>query len=273
MNLKFLPLGTVCSLVGNAEQIMIVGYDGEGADYIAVPYPEGLIVNNFINFDHADVEETHAIGYKSEAFNDYNNKLLGVEPSPVGMGMEEFETREIPSFQFDENGVVISTDMEEKPVALDLQFDENGVVISSGEKIVPPSMDFQFDENGVVISGGEEALPSMNFQFDENGVVISDGRPRFPEEPIVEDSHDVVTEEILEEEVTIQFDEDGMIITESSEEVVEETIPEEEAIEPTEEKIEETMEIEDVDAEETEEIVEVEEKPKKKKGLFDFFGS
>jgi len=122
MNLKYLPLGTVCSLIDNAEQIMVVGYNWNNFDYVAVPYPAGMEDDNsFSSFNHNDLEETYDVGYKCEAYYVHNAKLLGAGETTEGIEVTDFVNREIPAYQFDANGVPIS---EEPIVPLDLKFEE-----------------------------------------------------------------------------------------------------------------------------------------------------
>lgn len=48
MNLKFLPIGTVCLVENIAKKVMIIGYSKSGYDYVAVNYPKDL--NPMTNF-------------------------------------------------------------------------------------------------------------------------------------------------------------------------------------------------------------------------------
>lgn len=234
MNLKYMPLGTVCKTNNVSNKLMVIGYNENGNDYVAINYPEGINISRTVSyFNHDDIIELYSYGYKNDEWNEYNQKTLKrVEiPSPF---VEVKEEQVIPSpfvevtpvvedtmmglgLQFDENGIVISDSTIDLPVEKSLevsfaeediptvaspyQFDENGVVINDWTTTpVPEPPKYKFDENGIVISEEMRTLPDIGvqpYQFDENGIVISDGMNVF-EQP----------------KLDIKFDENGVVISE-----------------------------------------------------------
>ena len=100
--------------------------------------------------------------------------------------------------EFDENGVVVDTQVkeQEKSTLNKIEFDENGIVISvNGQTLVEENNDYtqyKFDENGVLVADGEnrieDHIPAVGpglpgyeepkveskYKFDENGNVISE---------------------------------------------------------------------------------------------------
>ena len=222
MNLKFLPIGTVCLVENVNKKQMIIGYSKSGYDYVAVEYPKGFESDNKLSyFNHSQVYELYSLGYKNEESRIFNGTLTSVqnvqsvEEDEILAPMKEVKAEkiedqdftisveDIPTIQFDENGVVIAdgTEVEEKNSVFTspLQFDENGVVISDGneavisEPLTSSQAPIQFDENGVVVSDGSvEVKEETKIQFDSNGVVIADGNPK-------------------EEAPTLKIDENGVV--------------------------------------------------------------
>ena len=230
MKEKYLPLGTVCTIKGNTNKIMIVGFlslDYNGNlnvyDYKGCIYPKGLFSSSgTISFNHNDIEKVDFMGYESDLHKSLNDSLLSV--SVVDTVKEQTKNVNPSRYVFDANGVIImdnaisevaKTPVDEKienPFKMDYQkesltqtqnrfkFDENGVIISDGSETAPtPSKTkYQFDANGFIISDGTtEVTPEQvenKYKFDENGVIISDGTKPAPVE------------------IKYKFDENGTII-------------------------------------------------------------
>ena len=236
MKEKFLPIGTVCSLLSKNKKIMITGFLGityngnvKMYDYIGCEYPEGLLLQNkTYMFNHEDIQKIEHMGLESQEHITLKNNLLKnnvsedkIEPNGV-----------FNNFKFDENGVVIfdgtvtntAEVFEEKKDVVNpfnqiymkpitpkdsnntifnrFKFDKNGVVIADNTvSEVQTASGYQFDENGIVISDGStsEAQATSGYQFDENGVVISDGST--PEAQTTSG---------------YQFDENGVVISDGS---------------------------------------------------------
>lgn len=98
------------------------------------------------------------------------------------------------NIKFDENGTVVSAEVNEEPKENTLnkiEFDENGVVIAAnGETLKAqdtPKPQYRFNDDGILISDGVEVLEDektaaqelekdavkMDYKFDENGNVTS----------------------------------------------------------------------------------------------------
>lgn len=220
---KFLPIGTVCALKNNSKKAMIVGFfpnsfDTElrQYDYAGYYYPEGnLKNNNFVSFNHSDIQSIDFMGFESNLHEELNIKLGGKKEAIVS------------DFSFNEDGVVtedktVVTPTIQNEVKSNYKFDENGVVIVD-ESVLSPNVvietslenqDYKFDENGVVVADetvvnnnpfnkeyvGENTTEINNdesiFEFDENGVVVAD--------------HSVSQKPLFE------FDENGFVIRDNS---------------------------------------------------------
>lgn len=112
------------------------------------------------------------------------------------------EVKETPSkdwnifknIKFDENGTVVSAEVNEEPKENTLnkiEFDENGVVIAAnGETLKAqdtPKPQYRFNDDGILISDGVDALEDektaaqelendavkVNYKFDDDGNVVS----------------------------------------------------------------------------------------------------
>lgn len=336
MELKFLPLGSVCVVKNLNNKQVIIGYKNQGYDYIGVPFPKGFSKNQDINyFNHSDIIELYSYGYKDEESKifisslpvelksvksevDNENRLdetVDVVLSPKANGgylfdengvvvadklasevvapqdsSSSFDEDEVvasdkktnnqndkveePRYVFDKNGVVIE-DKKESKTSGNYQFDENGIVVADKEtnnqndKVDEPR--YVFDENGVVIEDKKESKTLKNYQFDENGVVVADG---------TEGSTAV------EENVDVKFDENGMVILDNEDSIFEDVEapgvidePKDDAFEAVEDEInieegkskkEEVDEVEITDLPDVKEEPKKEDKPKKKKGFFNF---
>ena len=129
MNLKFLPIGTVCLVENVNKKQMIIGYSKSGYDYVAVEYPKGFESDNKLSyFNHGQVQELYSLGYKNEESRIFNGTLISVQTvesdddSDAAEGItptSNLTVEEIPvisnPFQFDDNGIVISDSNEEIP--------------------------------------------------------------------------------------------------------------------------------------------------------------
>ena len=100
-----------------------------------------------------------------------------------GNVIEENKKDESQSYQFDEAGVVISTEATKNEVSSPFKFDENGIVIETiasianedpVEILTTDNSDsaYQFDEAGVVIDVHDKPIENQGYIFDENGFVV-----------------------------------------------------------------------------------------------------
>jgi len=189
MNLKFLPVGSVCLVEGVNKKQMIIGYLKSGYDYVAVEYPKGFETDNKLSyFNHEQVKELYSLGYKNEESRIYTGTLVSSNMNSSVSDEDELE----------EKAITPTSEIEE------LKFDENGVVVSDGESTleeVQPLTNLQFDENGVVISDGESTLEKQEdkktetkLQFDENGVTILDDAATIDVSDVVKQIEETVKE-------------------------------------------------------------------------------
>ena len=228
MNLKFLPLGSVCTLDNDGSKLVIIGYKLNEHDYVAVDYPAGYTnANNVRYFNHDQISELYSYGYKDETGKIHLASLDDGTPNAVlPSNDDQVTTANNFGFFFDENGVVVvDTTAQETPEPVPVAagggfaFDENGVIIADvnaekqeesapletaenntavSEEVAPASNNYKFDENGVVVS--DKTAPATNaFQFDENGVVTVDE-----------------TAPLIPSVNNFQFDENGVVIVDNT---------------------------------------------------------
>ncbi len=231
MEQKYLPIGSVCTLKGQAKKVMVTGYysvmfNGNLRlfDYKGCFYPEGLLNSEQeISFNHSDIKNVDFVGYKDEdqekfmeIFNNLSNtenivssksysKLAFDENGVVVMA--EPVSSETPEFEFDEDGVVVGVSNpfhQEYESKTDVSIN-NWDIINDEEEDSPEEEleksalnQIQFDENGVVISEGNNYTPEEQYQFDENGVLVGDNSSVKP----------------VENTSNYRFDENGVLISE-----------------------------------------------------------
>lgn len=170
MDNKYLPLGSICKIKNNDFLVMIVGYYSIKYndnltifDYKGCKYPEGLLLDRTLSFNHSDIINIIYKGYVDDSYNELN-KILVTQQGTINSN----KNTTLKNFQFDENGVVIYdpyddkkndskenndikknifnpfysnyTDKQEErkttsdsPIFKKIVFDENGVVISAEE--------------------------------------------------------------------------------------------------------------------------------------------
>lgn len=110
---RYLPIGTICTLKGINNQIMIVGYYSisyNGTikiyDYSGVVYPEGILLKNRnISFNHTDISHIDYLGYKNDKYELLNKKMLSNREKYSKD--KKIDKNIVMNFEFDENGVVI----------------------------------------------------------------------------------------------------------------------------------------------------------------------
>ena len=251
MNLKILPLGSVCLVDGADLKLVVIGYKSNGYDYVAVDYPVGYENEGSLRyFNHEQIKDLYSYGYKDEfgqthfvSLNDGTPSAANVELESSGFTFDDIgivveDTTapliyEEPIFspEIEEDNVIYSPEVEEETVANNnagFHFDENGVVIVDEtaiepevvettevveETVAPVESMYKFDENGFVVEDTTAAeIPSVNnFQFDENGVVIADATA--PEVPNSMGSY--------------KFDENGFVVEDATAPMSEEFVAEE----------------------------------------------
>ena len=102
-NSKFLPVGTIVSLKGQDEILMINDYcirdntDSNNCyDYSGCPYPTGMIdLDKIITFNQADIESVVYYGYFSKEFNELNKSLINFYNSKPNLNINSDDDLEI----------------------------------------------------------------------------------------------------------------------------------------------------------------------------------
>jgi len=77
-NIKYLPIGTLCSVNDSNQELMIVGYSvvvEKKYDYVGVPYPGGIINrDSYYFFDANQISKVVYEGYKNESYDQFITK-------------------------------------------------------------------------------------------------------------------------------------------------------------------------------------------------------
>lgn len=227
MENKYLPIGSVCTIKGQAKKIMITGYysvEYNGnlkiKDYSGCFYPEGMLLpNSVISFNHSEIEKIEFMGFKNEENEKFQNNL-----NQLTGNVDE---------KVDDDTQVASSDQTYTKIV----FDENGVVTLL-EPVTPPANEIKDNSTNEEINNpfhkeySDEPAPEpkksdlkfTRIKFDENGTVIGleevteeekidalnaiEPAPK-AEEPVQEAKPVEVEKTTLD---TIQFDEDGNIV-------------------------------------------------------------
>ncbi len=199
MNNKYLPIGTICTLHSNSKKMMVLGYNCpkfngkiEIADYVGVPYPEGLLLpNQATTFQVKDIANVDFVGFVNQeyrAFRDLLEKNTAT-PSPYqfdanGVVIHDEQAESLSrlnsnrTYEFDENGIVtfdpaveLSQQVDNKPYQFDVHKDNPNQTDDNINKT--GGSPYRFDANGVVTFDAS-ATANSPYQFDANGIVISD---------------------------------------------------------------------------------------------------
>ena len=252
MQIRYLPIGSVCSIDNSNNKYMVIGYKKNDYDFVSVLYPDGYLNNeNFIYFNEGQVNEIYSLGYKDE-YGIMFSKKMNIEETPLDEpqsgDVEEPQEEIVPSqsdstspYVFDENGTVIAVNEPKQEVSASVEestspyiFDENGTIIGVNEpkqEVSAPveedkgifASPYIFDENGVVIdinnSNTEktETVEENDVSSDDSKIIKGDSRYIFNEEGMViavkpEESKEEVTASVEESASPYIFDENGTII-------------------------------------------------------------
>lgn len=234
---KFLPIGTVCTIKGNTNKIMIIGFlslDYNGNlrvyDYKGCIYPNGLFSNSgIISFNHNDIENIEFVGYKIELHNNLSQNLLGAKV--VDTVNNQTNKSNKSKYVFDKNGVII----------MDRDFEETKQDNNTNEKTNPFALNyvsnkqssvenkFKFDKNGVIIEDNSVTIQKNDkpaYEFDSNGLIIADNtipkKENSQKNNIVEkfkfNNNGIVTEDnsvTTQEKPTYEFNSKGVIVADN----------------------------------------------------------
>lgn len=249
MGNKYLPIGTVCTIKGNTNKIMIIGflsinYNGNlnVYDYKGCIYPKGLFdTDGIISFNHNDIESVEFTGYQTDLHKNLNNNLENV--SVVDTFKNQTKNTNKSKYVFDKNGVIImDNDYQEKietpskevnnPFALKyntkksnsvenkFKFDENGIIIEDNTSVISKNDKpaYEFDKNGFIIADNTvtDKLPKENnnkFKFDENGIIISDGTISKEE---TDENIEILNIDKKDNKMPYEFDKNGRIIADNT---------------------------------------------------------
>lgn len=77
---KYLPIGSIVQLKKGKKYLMITGYAVSSNktkiyDYTGCFYPEGIVSNTSMLFDHSEIEMVVSTGYINDEFKSFNSKL------------------------------------------------------------------------------------------------------------------------------------------------------------------------------------------------------
>lgn len=219
MDNKYLPIGSVCTLKGRKEKVMVIGLYSilldnqiKVYDYKGCAFPKGLTLSNqLFSFNQEDIEKVEYRGYDNEEHKELLSLLADklskdeVDTVQSSAGFPQFS-----NFVFDENGYVIKADSSSTSNPF-----MNQVPIEEKEESSSIFRDIKFDENGTVIAADgkelEKTAPAKsntsNYEFDENGTVIAtDGK-------MLEEQAPVLKEKAAS---GYQFDENGTVIADGN---------------------------------------------------------
>lgn len=168
MSDKYLPLGTICKIKNSDYLVMICGYysikfDNEIImhDYRGCIYPEGLLKNNIISFNHNDIIEIIFKGYINDDYSKLNQVLLNQQKIiPKDKKVDLFK-----NFQYDDNGVVLYEPDESNQ-------DNNLETQSFKSEVSNPFYSSYSDKQEVENTTSNSPI-FKSIVFDENGIVIS----------------------------------------------------------------------------------------------------
>ena len=231
MKNKYLPIGTVCSIKGNTNKIMIVGFlslDYNGNlnvyDYKGCVYPKGLFASGgTVSFNHDDIEKVEFMGYETDLHENLSSNLTNV--SVVETIKKQTKNDSISKYVFDQNGVIIMDNTQKEEIKNEninteinnpftLNYNNNQNMSNNTNK-------FKFDENGVIIADNTvvKIEEKAKYKFDENGLIIEDNTitnesKKTTDENIISNEAKRAIES-LDIESKYKFDENGVIISEN----------------------------------------------------------
>ena len=229
MQLKYLPIGSVCSIDNSNNKYMVIGYKKNDYDFVSVLYPDGFINDeNFIYFNEGQITEIYSLGYKDEYGIMYSKKI-NIEEKPVvepqAGDIEEPVVEDKSVFEegsvVDEEGnaIDLTNDIVEEQEVSETTTEEPVVEVSNTNepKIIKTDSPYIFNEEGIVIAikpeeKKEEVVAETSnestspYVFDENGTIIA------VNEPATEVQQEVQAEQSVENASPYVFDENGTII-------------------------------------------------------------
>lgn len=194
MSVKYLPIGTICTLKGKHRKVMITGFysvEFNGNlkinDYSGCSYPEGLLFSGSVcTFNHSDIENIDFMGYESEAQIKFNSLLKRLTENEVEQKKSDnwvlASSKSYSKLLFDENGVVVLAEPVKSQNEVKLA-EEKVVDISNNSKVENPF----YTDYSSISKKNEVNLDEKIFgkyKFDENGILISIENSEYEEKEI-----------------------------------------------------------------------------------------
>lgn len=190
MNLKFLPIGTVCLVNSISKKQMIIGYSKSGYDYIAVEYPKGFESDMKLSyFNHDEVRELYSLGYKNEESRIFNGTLASVLTSNI-LDEEDAKDSESeleeslvmpfePSESVEEKTEVLTSDSPSLTVFHEPKTEELPILKEDEEAIIETQIDKlpELEEVSEIVENDFSAVPYeiQKVKLEEDGTIVSGG--------------------------------------------------------------------------------------------------
>ena len=237
MQLRYLPIGSVCSIDNSSNKYMVIGYKKNSYDFVSVLYPDGYLDGeNLIYFNEGQISEIYSLGYKDE-YGIMFSKKIDIEEKPVeetqAGDIEEdksiFEKETVQDL--DGNPIDLNSDIteeveeiKEEPIA-----EEPTEVVESNDEMqfIKNDSPYIFNSEGLVVAIKPEEKKEETkeesvspYVFDENGTIIAVNMP----------STESKEQEQVQSTSPYVFDENGTIIavneptTETQQEVQEQQV-------------------------------------------------
>lgn len=207
---KYLPIGTVCSIITSQKSVMIIGYkpvvfeknEIKNYDYKAVYYPEGsLAVNSEVYFNHISITKILYNGYRDSSYINFNKVIGGgVEGKNTARTPEPEispSAKKTSNYKFDENGFVIEEESVDNPFVINYAQESNeepqnnnwNIFKEDGEMQQASSSTLNTNQNMAVVQNSQTQGPLEKkltwYGFDENGNVIEDRSTAEPVAPAI----------------------------------------------------------------------------------------
>ena len=236
MQLRYLPIGSVCSIDNSNNKYMVIGYKKNDFDFVSVLYPDGFLdKDNLIYFNEGQITEIYSLGYKDEYGIMYSKKI-NIEEKPVveiqsGDGVEEDKSVFEGTYEIDEDVPELTNEIVEesdnKPVDVDELVQNEATNTQDEMTIIKNDSPYIFNSEGLVVAIKPEEKKEETkeesvspYVFDENGTIIAVNMP----------STESKEQEQVQSTSPYVFDENGTIIavneptTETQQEVQEQQV-------------------------------------------------
>lgn len=181
---KYLPIGSIVSITGKNQNIMIVGYYSikynnvvKMYDYMGCVYPEGLLdASKICSFNHSDIEKVIFEGYVDENYNVLNKNML------TQLTNKDVETLKqnvnMSNIKYNDNGVVLYDELLEFKLDPEINklldsLEVKNPFVKKNE--IKPSSDKSVE---VVNKDSNDNIDNdtnlYHYQFNEDGITIEE---------------------------------------------------------------------------------------------------